>query len=223
MKIILATPHPRHDAMESRLRSGGLDVLRVRSAEELLTVAEESPRYIFFPHWSWKIPPEVFENTECVIFHMTDVPFGRGGSPLQNLIVRGFHETKMTALRCVAEMDAGPVYMKEPLTLDGTAEEILRRAGDVIEKMIQRIVADQPTPVPQEGEVVTFKRRKPEDGNLEPLTTPLQVFDYIRMLDADGYPPAFIETEHFRIDFFNARCEDDGILAQARFTLKSKE
>ncbi len=25
---------------------------------------------------------------ECVCFHMTDVPYGRGGSPLQNLIIR---------------------------------------------------------------------------------------------------------------------------------------
>jgi len=37
---------------------------------------------------------------------MTDVPYGRGGSPLQNLIVRGHTETKLTALRCVRDLDA---------------------------------------------------------------------------------------------------------------------
>lgn len=46
-----------------------------------------SPDWIFFPHWSYLIPAEVYENFRCVIFHMTDLPFGRGGSPLQNLIV----------------------------------------------------------------------------------------------------------------------------------------
>jgi methionyl-tRNA formyltransferase len=70
----------------------------------------EAPRYVFFAHWSWKIPRAVYEAHECVIFHMTDVPFGRGGSPLQNLISRGIYETKLSALRCVEEMDAGPVY-----------------------------------------------------------------------------------------------------------------
>ena len=48
---------------------------------------------------------------------MTDVPFGRGGSPLQNLISRGIYETKISAFRCVAEMDAGPVYPKRPFSL----------------------------------------------------------------------------------------------------------
>ncbi len=45
------------------------------------------PKYIFFPHWSWVIPKDIYTNFERVIFHMTDVPFGRGGSPLQNLIL----------------------------------------------------------------------------------------------------------------------------------------
>ncbi|MDZ4177737.1 MAG: methionyl-tRNA formyltransferase, partial [Coriobacteriia bacterium] len=40
------------------------------------------PRYIFFPHWSFMIPQAIYEAFECVVFHMTDVPYGRGGSPL---------------------------------------------------------------------------------------------------------------------------------------------
>jgi methionyl-tRNA formyltransferase len=44
-----------------------------------------SPQYIFFLHWSWKVPKELVDNCECICFHMTDVPYGRGGSPLQNL------------------------------------------------------------------------------------------------------------------------------------------
>src|SRR5690606_5236056 len=137
----------------------------------------------------------------------TDVPYGRGGSPLQNLIVRGHKETKLSALRCVAEMDAGPVYMKAPLSLVGTAEDILRRAAAETEKMSWRFIAEQPQPIPQTGEVVAFKRRRPADGSLAPLSELEKAYDYIRMLDGEGYPPAFIETEHFHIDFTNARCE----------------
>jgi len=36
-----------------------------------------NPEYILFPHWSWIIPKEIFENFTCVVFHMTDLPFGR--------------------------------------------------------------------------------------------------------------------------------------------------
>jgi len=40
-----------------------------------------NPRYVFFPHWSWMIPKKIYDNFECVVFHMTDLPFGR----VQNL------------------------------------------------------------------------------------------------------------------------------------------
>ena len=32
----------------------------------------------------------------------------------------------------------------------------------------------------------------------------ISIYDYIRMLDADGYPKAFIENEHFKFEFFKA-------------------
>ncbi len=51
-----------------------------------------------------------FFNFNCVVFHMTDLPFGRGGSPLQNLISRGIYKTKISAIKVVKEIDAGPIY-----------------------------------------------------------------------------------------------------------------
>ena len=47
---------------------------------------EKKIKKIFIPHWSFIIPKEIYQNFECILFHMTDLPFGRGGSPLQNLI-----------------------------------------------------------------------------------------------------------------------------------------
>lgn len=47
------------------------------------------PEKIFIPHWSYIIEEKIYSNFECIVFHMTDLPFGRGGSPLQNLIIRG--------------------------------------------------------------------------------------------------------------------------------------
>src|SRR5262245_52018328 len=113
-RIVIATPHARYDRLERELRAvPDLDVTRIRTPDQLSleTLRAIGPRYVFFPHWSDRIPSDVHSNFECVIFHMTDVPFGRGGSPLQNLIVRGITKTRLTALRCVEEMDAGPVYI----------------------------------------------------------------------------------------------------------------
>jgi methionyl-tRNA formyltransferase len=147
------------------------------------------------------------------MFHMTDLPFGRGGSPLQNLIARGIYETQITAFRCEKELDTGPIYCKNPLFLYGTAEEIYMRAVDIIEDMIKWIIANQPEPVPQQGDGCYFPRRKPEEGNTAELKSLEQLYDYIRMLDAEGYPRAFLETKHFHLEFERASLKPDYIKA----------
>ena len=189
--------------------------------EELVaeTLEKLHPQYIFFPHWSNRIPANIFNQFECVIFHMTDLPFGRGGSPLQNLLARGVYETKISALRCVEEMDAGPIYLKRSLSLHGSAEEIFLRASNVMEGMIVEILENLPKPIPQEGTPTMFKRRKPEEGNLADAQTLEQAFDLIRMLDAEGYPNAFLNVGVFKIEFTHASKKWDQIVADVRISL----
>lgn len=176
---------------------------------------------VFIPHWSHIIPAEIFENFECIVFHMTDLPYGRGGSPLQNLIVRGHEETMISALRVNQGIDTGPIYLKKPLSLQGTAQEIFERASLVIGKMIPEIIDEEINPVPQVGEPVLFKRRKPYDGQMNTLSQLSDVYDYIRMLDAEGYPPAYIETESLKIEFFGAdNSNETEVKANVRITKK---
>ena len=221
LRIVIASPHLRHDALvESLSNKLGVEILRVRDRKslEFLKLSKFAPRYIFFPHWSWLIPEEIYQNFECVIFHMTDLPYGRGGSPLQNLIVRGHKETKLSAIRCVKTLDTGPIYMKRPLSLSGTAEEVLLRAAKVTEEMIACIVLEQPIPIEQVGEPTEFRRRLPKDGDLTGLTELEKIYDFIRMLDADGYPSAFIENDYFRFEFSCATLTAEDIVAKVKIT-----
>ena len=106
-----------------------------------------NPRYIFFPHWSWIIPKNIFVGFECVVFHMTDLPYGRGGSPLQNLIVRGHKNTKISAIKVAEGMDTGDIYMKEDIALEGAAQNIFQRCSAIIfNKMIPNIVKNNQKP-----------------------------------------------------------------------------
>lgn len=179
-------------------------------------LVELEPNKIFIPHWSHIIPKPVYENFECIVFHMTDLPYGRGGSPLQNLIKEGYEQTQMSAIQVEEELDAGDVYLKRNLSLLGTAEEIFIRADKVIEDMIVEIINDDPEPVTQHGEVVTFQRRTPEESNMENIGSLSNLYDHIRMLDAKGYPKAFLETEHFRFEFNRASLKTDKIVADVR-------
>jgi len=178
---------------------------------------EPDPRYVFFLHWSWIVPKSITDRYECVCFHMTDVPYGRGGSPLQNLIERGHRETVLTALRMVRDLDAGPVYMKDSLSLAGTAEEVYLRATRVAVSMIRRIVHSQPSPTPQVGEPVVFNRRAPDQSRLPEVETLDDLYDFIRMLDAEGYPHAFLRHGRFVLEFRRAALYADRVQADVIF------
>ncbi len=221
MKYVIAFCKKQYQDIFSNMSKYSDKEFVIIDSKEALTfenLSDLKPRFIFFPHWSFVIPREIYENFECVIFHMTDVPFGRGGSPLQNLISRGIYETKISALRCLAEIDAGPVYLKRPLSLFGSADEIYLRAGGIIKEMVLEIIGKEIIPIEQEGEVTCFARRKPEDGNMAGLKELSEVFDYIRMLDADSYPNAFLETEYFRLEFTRASLKQGKVIADVMIT-----
>ncbi|EKJ88678.1 formyltransferase family protein [Leptospira meyeri] len=187
-----------------------------------LVLADSSPRYIFFPHWRWIVPPRILNQYECICFHMTDVPYGRGGSPLQNLIIRGHKETVLTALRMEKGLDTGPVYMKLPLDLNGSAEEIYTRTSTLTWKMISEFVSNEPRATPQEGEPVIFKRRKPEESELPETLELEKIYDFIRMLDADGYPNAYINFGNYQLKFNQAKYLDGKLSANVEFILKEE-
>jgi methionyl-tRNA formyltransferase len=224
--ILIASHHKRNWKLKPFIEEKieGINVLNVCSRDELkqMNLKALDPEWIFFPHWSWIIPPEIYESYNCVIFHMTDLPYGRGGSPLQNLIVRGHEKTKICALKCEQGLDTGPVFCRRELTLEGSAEEILRRANECIRDMIIHIILQAPEPIEQLGETTLFERRKPEEGDLIDLKNNKQVYDYIRMLDADDYPNAFLETTNHVYSFSDVKKEGDRLIASVSIKQKDK-
>jgi methionyl-tRNA formyltransferase len=175
---------------------------------------DHDPKYIFILHWNWHVPSTIFSKYECVCFHMTDLPFGRGGSPLQNLIVDGFTDTKVSAIQLVDELDAGPIYIKKPLSLEGRAEDIYIRSGEVSIEIIRWIIENKPKPIEQIGVPVLYKRRSPEQSLIPTGNNINNTYDHIRMLDAPGYPLAFIEYDNFKIEFSHAELSNDQIVAK---------
>ncbi|XQW85880.1 methionyl-tRNA formyltransferase [Thalassotalea piscium] len=159
------------------------------------------PKYIFFPHWSWIVPEDILNEFNCICFHMTDVPYGRGGSPLQNLIIRGHKDTKLTALKMTKELDAGPVFLKENLSLSGSATDIFKRSSMLTFDMVEYIVKNEPVAVPQKGEVTEFPRRKPEQSKITEDFNLEDFYNTVRMLDAESYPKAYIEFGNKKLEF----------------------
>ena len=168
-----------------------------------------NPDYVFFTHWNWIVPKEIHENFLCIVFHTAPLPYGRGGSPIQNLILKGLDSAPVCALKMTDDLDAGPIYSKIEISLQGSLKEIFCRVNLAANKLIAEIINKNIVPVDQHGEPTLFNRLK--DNEL-PMDIELkEIYDRVRMLDHDDYPKSYIIYGKSKFEFFNAEYENDCI------------
>ena len=77
----------------------------------------------------------------CICFHTAPLPFGRGGSPIQNQIKLGFKRTKVCALKMEKILDAGPIYLTEKILLNGNLSDFkknIKKIYIMIKKILKR-------------------------------------------------------------------------------------
>ncbi len=216
-KIVIATIKSWNIKNVKKIKLQDYEIVLIQRKEELTyeRLREINPRYVFVIHWSWYIPSNIFCNYECIVFHPAPLPFGRGGSPIQNLIVRGFKETVISAVRVGKELDAGALYPTScKLSLEGTAEEILMRMSEMVcFNMIPWILAHEPNAEEQKGEATVFTRRKSKDSELNFSNSVEEIYNMIRMLDGEGYPKAYIKLGKYKLEFSRASLKSGGIKA----------
>jgi methionyl-tRNA formyltransferase len=208
--------HPKSEEYEE------LNFIEISNKKDLkLEYLEKiNPRYIFFPHWNWKVSSEIYERFECVVFHTAPLPYGRGGSPIQNLILKGLKNSPVCALKMTDNLDGGPIYDSFEVSLDGTISEIFSRIATCVEKLIVLICQNNPHPIEQHGEVVAFKRLSNSDNELLSNHSIKELYDRIRMVDGLDYPRAFINYGNHKIEFSEACLDGNLLLAKVKIISK---
>jgi len=192
----------------------------ITTKDELIIeeIEKLKPKYIFFPHWSWIIPKNIYSNFDCVVFHMTDLPYGRGGSPLQNLIIREVYDTKVSALKVDDGLDTGDIYLKEDFNISkGSAQENFTKLSNIIfDKMIPKFLSSDLIAKKQVGDIVNFRRRTPKQSDINTLKNKSinKLYDFIRMLDAEGYPKAFQELENLKFVYMDIEKKDNKLIGK---------
>jgi methionyl-tRNA formyltransferase len=88
---------------------------------------------------------------------------------------------------------------------------------------MKEIISTNPKTTDQEGIPVYFKRRTPEESEILQIENLQSLFDFIRMLDADGYPRAFIDYEGYRLEFSNASISNGCIHADVKIIQTPKD
>ncbi len=176
-----------------------------------------NPKYIFFVHWNEKVQEEIYKNFECIVFHTSPLPFGRGGSPIQNLIIRGVKKSPVCAIKMTKVIDGGPIYYSMNINLNGTISEIFSKIAKKIEKLIIKICKKNPKPLNQKGKVVKFYRLTNLDNKILNKYSLKEIYDRIRMVDGEGYKKAYIKFGNYKLEFSNSTIKKNKLIAKVKF------
>ena len=174
-----------------------------KSKLNLRNLSKIKPDIVFFPYWHWKVNEKIFQKYLCIGFHTSSLPFGRGGSPVQNQIIRGIYKSQICALKFNEKIDGGPIYLRKKILFEGTANKIFLNIFSKINLMIKSIVIKIPKPKKQKGKIIIFKRRKPHQSKINFNNSLNKIYDFIRMLDLDfdNFPKAFLNLGKYKIEF----------------------
>lgn len=134
-------------------------------------------------------------NRRNLVVHASDLPKGRGFSPLTWLVIEGRNEIPVCLLEAADGVDAGSVIYRDSLRFEG--HELIGEMRAALGRMhvdLCRRFLDEPVPpegAPQRGEPTTYRRRRPEDSRLDPARSIADQFDMLRTVDNDSYPAFF--------------------------------
>ena len=197
-------------------------ILIIQDKESLCvdTLKSFEPDIVFFPHWSWIVEREIFTQFKCIVFHTSPLPYGRGGSPIQNLILRGHKVSPVCALKMSNELDNGPIYDQEEISLEGSLCKILNRLDSTVNMLMKRLIDHLPTPIEQTGVGKTFKRLGDKDNEISFDTTFEKAYDIVRMLDDPSYPSAYLSLKNILIEFSEVNRKNDEFFCRVRISKK---
>lgn len=130
-----------------------------------------------------------------IVIHASDLPKGRGWSPLTWQVEAGKKRIPFTLFEADYICDSGGYYFKDYIHLDGDelVGQIRRMAAAKIIQMIDRFLAEYPNinPKPQKGKPTYYPKRKSEDCELRINETIKSQFNKMRVADNERYPLYF--------------------------------
>lgn len=169
------------------------DVQRVRSADVCFCLS-----------FSQIVPigvRDLFSHT--LVVHESDLPHGKGWSPLTWSILEGRDKVAVTLIEAADKVDSGVIYAQRWIDFEGheLVHELREVQAAATFELCKTFLNDYPSIVrnacEQSGEESFYPRRRPRDSRLHADQTLQQQFSLLRVVDNERYP-AFFELNGFR-------------------------
>ena len=134
--------------------------------------------------------------SHTLVIHASDLPEGRGWSPIVWQLLEGRSEIAVTLLTAEEPVDSGDIWAKRWLHFEGheLADEI-NSALFLAELELMDFALEeckQIRPQPQDSSRASmYPRRGPDDSRLDPERSIAAQFDLLRVADPERYPAFF--------------------------------
>jgi methionyl-tRNA formyltransferase len=145
-----------------------------------------------------KIMPEecLKKNKHNLVVHESDLPKGKGFAPMTWQILEGENEIPICLIEATKDVDAGKIWLKELIKLDGTelSSEWRNIQGTKTIELCMEFVKNHQnlSPVLQDGEQTFYKRRTPENSELDINVSIKDQLNLLRVVDNENHPAFFI-------------------------------
>lgn len=155
---------------------------------------------------------ELSLHTNNIVIHASDLPFGRGFSPMSWQIAEGRNLVVFSLFEAAEEIDAGKIYFKRSLELNGAELyfEWKKLQNQMVIEMALDFVARLPDilkqGVAQDGVGNIYRRRNKTDDQLDISKSLSSQFDLLRICNPDRFPAWFTyrgRSFKIRIDPFD--------------------
>ena len=140
-----------------------------------------------------------------LVVHASDLPKGRGWSPLNRQILEGANEIPVCLFEAEESLDTGDIYIREKLVFEGheLLPEMLDSLAKTINQMIISFLDDYENVMKnarkQVGEPTFYNRRRPKDSELDIDGSIREQFNLLRVVDNERYPAFFKHEGHIYI------------------------
>lgn len=137
-------------------------------------------------------------NKHTLVVHESDLPKGKGWSPVSWQVLEGKNKIPITLFEAVEKVDAGKIYYQDSIVLKGDElfTEIKHKQGLYTQKLVLQFLDTYPNVkgIEQEGKSTFYAKRTPKDSELDIHKTIDEQFNLLRICDNDNYPAFFIKN-----------------------------
>lgn len=135
-----------------------------------------------------------------LVVHESDLPQGKGWSPLFWQILEGKNKIPVTLFEATAKVDEGDIYIKDYIMLQGHElnDEIRKLQGQKTIELCLKFLDDHENlkPTKQTGQGTYYTKRTPEDSELDKEKSISEQFNLLRIVNNEKFPAFFYHKDH---------------------------